>query len=424
MKIRKFYTVVLSLLMIISSLTACEETSGITVQPTETQTTLTTISTTDTTPTTTTISETTTEATTAAPPPFRSAKEIVDDMDVGINLSNTFESTGYESWHNISTISEMETAWIRNGDARIKAKYVTTEELINTIADAGFDSIRIPVTWSKALEEDDLTIRADFMARIKEVVDWSLNAGMYVIINVHHDNGDFAGWETRSNYISLEDSQMELSKKRFKSLWTQISDEFKYYDDRLIFEGINEPREVGFPEEWTTGTDAGVKNLNTLLELFVKTVRESGGYNADRALMVTEYVGNPANFSSLVLPEDDNLIISFHCYEPYLFTLDGVDKDWSSSNPEDTDLMNENFSDAYEKYVSKSIPAICGEFGALQLDATPQEDRLAYTDYFLKTAEDSNIPGFLWINGQGVIDRSTCEWEQPDLLEVIQKYMD
>jgi aryl-phospho-beta-D-glucosidase BglC (GH1 family) len=186
---------------------------------------------------------------------FRSSKEIVDDMGVGINLSNTFDAVNL-FWLDSNSISQLETGWQPSQD------HVVTKQLVNTIAEAGFDSIRIPISWSKALEEDNLTIRKDWMARIKEVVDWCLDAGLYVIINTHHDNGYVYEGGNSYNYFALEPEYYNRTKERFKNLWTQIAEEFKNYDDRLIFEDLNEPTELEHWAEDTYGTT--IDNLNEL----------------------------------------------------------------------------------------------------------------------------------------------------------------
>jgi endoglucanase len=351
---------------------------------------------------------------------FRSAKDIVDDMGIGINLSNTFDATDYDSWLINPSLLQMETAWL---PPPVEAS-ITTKKLIDTIADAGFDSIRIPVTWSKALEDDNLTIRKDWMVRVKEVVDWSLDAGLYVIINTHHDNGSYDGWETLSGYFSLDDDQFALTEKRYTAIWTQISEEFKDYDDCLIFEGTNEPREVGIPEEWSGGTAEGARNLNKFNDIFVKTVRKSGGNNSKRALMVSVYAANVNGLSTFKMPDDDNLIFSFHCYDPYLFTITAdAQKTWSASNDDDTYQIKEVFSTVNEKIVSNGIPAICGEYGALVIDKS-LNDRVSYTDFLLETAQNNNVPCFLWIGGSDFLNRESCEWQYPEILEVIQKYTD
>jgi endoglucanase len=141
--------------------------------------------------------------------------------------------------------------------------------------------------------------------------------------------------------------------------------------------------------------------------------------------MVTVYAANINGLSTFKMPDDDNLIFSFHTYDPYLFTITAnAQKTWSSEKAADTSDITRVFDTVNKQFVSKGIPAICGEFGALMYTTTPKADRLDYTDFVLKTAESEDIPCILWIDSDGVIDRSTSKWQQPDLLKVLQEYMD
>ena len=129
-----------------------------------------------------------------------------------------FEATG--SWINGTSVTNYETAW---------GSPIITKEMIKGYADEGFGVLRIPVAWSNMMGED-YTINADYVARVKEVVDWALDSGMYVILNLHWDGGWFEKFP----------SEKEESMYKYTRIWTQLAEAFKNYDDHLMFESFNE----------------------------------------------------------------------------------------------------------------------------------------------------------------------------------------
>lgn len=147
--------------------------------------------------------------------------ELVRDMGIGINLGNTFEACGdwIAEWSD-NTPSAYETAW---------GSPVITKEMIEGMADEGFGVVRVPVAWSN-LMDDNYTISADYDARIHEIVDWVIDADMYCIINIHWDGG----------WVNTFPDNKDECMRRYETMWTQIADSFKDYDDHLMFESQNE----------------------------------------------------------------------------------------------------------------------------------------------------------------------------------------
>lgn len=175
-----------------------------------------------------------------------SIQRYVEAMQPGWNLGNTFDATGSD-----------ETSW---GNPRV------TRELIEQIAAQGYKSIRIPITWKQRMGDGpDYTIDPAFLDRIEEVVDWSLDAGLYVIINLHHDS-----WLWVSNMGTEHDEVLA----RFQAAWAQIANRFKNHSRKLLFESINEPR---FSGSWGNDSPEYFKWLDELNTSFHKIVRESGG---------------------------------------------------------------------------------------------------------------------------------------------------
>ena len=325
------------------------------------------------------------------------------NVGMGWNLGNTLDSHGGPGgfdWlgggvYANTTVEEMEWAWVN---------HITTQENIQAIADAGFNTIRIPVTWFKSLDAQ-MNIREDWMARVQEIVDWSLDAGLKVVLNTHHDEYIF----------DLRDRYMHESEYAFIRVWQQIAYRFRDYNERLMFEGLNEPRTIGTPAEWTGGTPEERHNLNILNQLFVDIVRASGGNNAYRVLMVPTYAASSAEVAqrALVIPDDivhDRIVVSLHIYAPWEFALRtgaiGTRDTWDIENIAEVTPITAPLQLAYELFVSEGIPVIIGEMGALNRDNEAVRAEWAY--FFVSYARNLGMPSIWWDNGDPAITQ-----EQP-----------
>ena len=151
--------------------------------------------------------------------------------------------------------------------------------------------------------------------RVQEIVDYAIEEGMYVIVNVHHDND--------KQYFYPDETHYDRSASYLSAIWTQMAEAFKDYDDHLILESLNEPRLVGTKYEWWIDKNNdqckdAVSCINTLNQLFVDTVRASGGSNATRWLLVPGYAASPdgALNDGFAMPNDtaNRTILSVHAY--------------------------------------------------------------------------------------------------------------
>lgn len=299
-----------------------------------------------------------------------SPMDLVADMKIGWNLGNSLDAQG-----GIGIMSE--TAW---GNPKTK------ESMIDAIINAGFNVIRIPVTWDGHCgTAPEYKIHDMWLARVKEVVDYAYNKGVYVILNTHHEE-----W-----YMPNEENKV-ANGEQLVALWTQIAEYFKDYDEHLIFEGLNEPRLRGTSKEWT-GDAAASEIINYWEQLFVDAVRATGGNNTLRHLMITGYAASSSkdNLAKIKLPEDDKLIISVHAYTPYNFALNttGTDK-WSAKTggAELTNFMKM----LNELFISKGVPVIIGEFGAVNKNNTAT--RVEWADYYVRAAKEYGIVCVWWDN--------------------------
>ncbi|MBP3237603.1 MAG: glycoside hydrolase family 5 protein [Lachnospiraceae bacterium] len=235
------------------------------------------------------------------------------------------------------------------------------------------------------------------LARVKQVVDWAFEADLFVIINIHHDNYDK---NSNTGWINVTDEGYEKTSAQLKAMWEQIGNYFADYDARLIFEGMNEPRNIGSGNEWN-GTKGQWDNVNKLGTDFVNTVRGLGGKNATRFLMVPCYAAtsNSSAWKNYVFPEnDDRVIMSIHAYTPYNFALNtsGTDQ-WTSQSQKDMQEIDKLFEDIKSVLIDKGRYAVIGEFGAMSKGANI-DARTDWAGYYVSKAKEINIPVVWWDN--------------------------
>ncbi|MBQ7980692.1 MAG: cellulase family glycosylhydrolase [Oscillospiraceae bacterium] len=356
-----------------------------------------------TTTTTTTVKKTTTQKTTSS---SGSAQALIDKMTIGWNLGNTLDCSGC-TW--LSNKLDCETAW-----GNIK----TTKAMIDTVKKAGFNTVRIPVSWNDHIDSNG-KIDTKWLDRVQEVVDYAYDNDMYVILNTHHENG----------WVKLDSSKEKEIKKKFTYVWKQIATRFKDYDEKLLFEGLNEPRTEGSAQEWNGGTAAERKVLNSLYQGFVDTVRATGGNNKTRILILTPYGANSGKsaLSDLWLPEDDDRIaVSVHAYLPYNTALNtnSAEKTLTDSGKREID---NTFSNINSVLLSKGIPVIMDEFGTINKSNT--DERIEIAEYYLSVAEKYGVPCVWWDNGTncspkdgegfGLLNRKTLKWYYPDIVKAL-----
>ncbi len=281
-------------------------------------------------------------------------QEIVNEMGVGINLGNTFESCGVEQgigqWNYNCTF---ETGW---GSPKI------TKEMIEGYKAEGFSSLRIPVAWSNTFKKDDNTYTIDpaAMARVKEVAQWAVDSDLYVIINIHWDGG----WWGDSFGTNKEEAM-----NRYTTMWDQICDGFADFDDHLIFESLNE--EGGSWESHMT-QDESYTVLNEVNQAFVDLVRSKGGNNAERHLLIAGYNTDIDRTCDerFIMPTDplNRCAVSVHYYYPQGFALLNEDASWAKfrdtwGTEKDYAELNAKMDQLKKRFVDNGVPVIMGECG-------------------------------------------------------------
>jgi len=338
-----------------------------------------------------------------------SSMELTKNMKIGWSLGNTLDANCADTLNYASDQTASETCW---GNVK------TTEALFTTLMKEGFDTFRIPTTWDGHFGEGpSYTINSTWMKRVHEVVDYAYKNGAYVILNIHHEKWNYAFAN------NLQKAQTILV-----AIWKQIAAEFADYDEHLIFEGLNEPRKVGDAVEWTGGDSEGWDFVNQMNELFVKTIRGCGGKNASRHLMIPTYAATVSEnaINAFKFPSGDpNLIVSLHAYTPYNFALNNGDGAVSTfNNPSELDSL---FNLIKSKFISKNIPVIIGEFGAMSRNNDPE--RAKWAEAYTKGAKAIGVPCVVWDNGVfegtgerfGLIDRSSLQLKAPTVVQGLMK---
>ena len=353
--------------------------------------------------------------------------ELVQQMGGGWNLGNTFDATGKDG-------IESETSW---------GQPYTTKKMIDGLAASGIKTLRIPVSWhNHIIDKDSYTISPEWMLRVKTVVDWALEDGMYVIINSHHDNYENSGKMSRAKGYYPSSENLEESQRFLQNIWVQIATAFNSgYDEHLIFETMNEPRPAGTSCEWWYDGDTRCMDaaacLNKLNQTALDAIRSTGGNNEKRFVMCPPLQAslNAAASFSFKMPKDleeGRLLVSIHAYTPYSFAMESPGStSFTQDHKAELDSM---FSKLKSRLIARGYPVVIGEYGATNKNNL--EERIAWFEYFVSSATANNIPCILWDNGvyqpkknpNGTYDYSECygyynreaqTWYFPQFVQII-----
>lgn len=310
-----------------------------------------------------------------------SAAQITADMGAGWNLGNSLES-GYneEFWSNPKT----------------------TKAMIDKIAERGFTSLRIPVRWDDNYIDSNYTIDPNYMDRVETVVNYGLADGMYVIVNVHHND--------LQKQVSTDGSTQWRVKKKLSTIWKQIGNRFKNYGDKLIFEVNNEPR---CDEDWG-GNSAYYDCVNQYNEAARSAIRSTGGNNSSRLVLLPTYCASsdsPKLYGWKNLSNDKMIAVSIHAYKPFDFAYENNGHNYWTQD--DYNSLAGTFSELNSVFVSKGIPVVIGEFGATEKDN--YDDRVKYAEIYATMAKSYGMPCLWWDNNVtgyekekfGIFDRSS-----------------
>mgnify|MGYP003293663248 CR=1 FL=1 len=353
------------------------------------------------------------------------AKAITSQMTIGWNLGNSLDAHSAS----IKNPAKSVMCW---GNPE------PTKELFETVKNAGFNTVRIPTTWYPHISYNDAEQRWDvddeWMDYVKMTVDYAYELDMFIILNVHHED-----WV---NAAEFNDAAYADASAKLEGIWTEVAEVFADYDQHLIFEGMNEPRQTGLGSsvEWGAGDPNSRKYINDLNAVFVNTIRGQGSSaNSERLLMLPGYCASsdPSAIRAIEIPANGgNVALSVHAYTPYFFTMDTSDKanhtfpgksGWGADYEQELNTMFSNFAAIASE---KNAPIIIGEFSASDFDNT--DSRVAWAKCYLGNAKNAGIPCVLWDNNvsfnetgeaHGYVYRLTNTW-YPNSAPVIKAMMD
>ena len=337
------------------------------------------------------------------------AKKLSRVLRLGWNMGNHFDAFYNGSWAGEKEGYPDEEVW---GGAK------ATQATFNGVAKAGFSSVRIPVSWLKMIgDAPDYKINQEWLDRVYEVANFAHNAGLYVIVNTHHDENH--GVNNTYQWLDIKNAAKDPSlnaeiKAEIYAVWTQIAQRFADCEDWLILESFNELNDGGWG--WSTEFRADPTRqcniLNEWNQVFVDAVRGAGGHNATRWLGVPTYAANPEFEKYLTLPDDPagKTMVAVHFYDPFDYTLGEPQyTDWGhTAAPDrkadggDEDHVRNVFNNLYTKYVANNVPVYLGEFGCSMRSMSNSRAWaffLYYLEYVCKAANTYCLPCFLWDNG-------------------------
>ena len=323
---------------------------------------------------------------------------------MGWNLGNALESAGANwddangTWKDtwLNDYHDWETGW---NNPR------TTRSMIQKVKDAGFDAIRVPVRWvPHIIDYTTMTVDPIWMARVKEVVNWCLDEGLFVILNTHHEM-----WLERHPFYK---EQEELQRK-LKALWTNIATEFRDYDSRLAFAGTNE-----VTDNWQAPTEENYSVQNGYNQNFVDAVRATGGRNYYRQLIVQTFACDPSyGLSGFIIPEDKvegRLSVEFHYYSPYSYCSGSKDSYyyWGEAFADKGDICpdgNERglrnlFAQIRKAWFEKGFGVVLGEYGVSrhysdEAHREVQDDNARYyLECVARESRKNGFAAFVWDN--------------------------
>ena len=357
------------------------------------------------------------------------ASQIVFEMGAGWNLGNQLELSS-------------------NGTPSESTPNVT-QASIQKVKAAGFKTIRIPVSYmNKIGSAPNYTIDSAWLNRVKTVVDYAYNEGLYVIINIHGDGYN----SVPGSWLLVNSNDQTTIRDKYQKVWQQIANTFVNYDEHLIFESMNEE----FDGTWETPNTTYYSNLNAYNQIFVDTVRQTGGNNSARWLLIPGWntsidytVGNYGfalptdNYRSTAIPSSEKrIMISVHYYSPWDFCGEesGTITQWGATATNTSkkstwgqeDYLDSQLKSTYDKFVTQGYPVVVGEFGSIDktaFDSTNNTYRAAFAKAVSATARKYGSVPIIWDNGWngnygfGLFNRSTYTITQQGIIDAIMSVM-
>jgi len=321
-------------------------------------------------------------------------------MGFGVNIGNTLDNT--TTW---------ETGW---GNPQI------TRDYIQNLAALGFRVVRLPVAWDSFAHNGQ--IDPDKLARVGQIADWITAAGMFCVINIHWDGG-WIDSDDQKRFAKTYHTFSPEAEAKYASYWNQIATYFADRDQHLVFEGFNE--ESNF--EGAGSDQKAYAMLARVNQLFVDTVRKTGGHNPTRLLVIPGYTTDILKTTNghFPLPHDPaphKLFISVHYYTPWAFAGMEEDASWGKMQPtwgSRSDIAElTHLFDRMQSFAQRNdIPVFMGEFAP-----NPKKEQASRVRWMLAVAQGALARGMvpvLWETGQDISRRPPYS-PSPALAEVLR----
>ncbi|MDR2559680.1 MAG: glycoside hydrolase family 5 protein [Oscillospiraceae bacterium] len=342
--------------------------------------------------------------------------DYAENMGIGWNLGNTLDGRGGDD------LAGRETSW---------GNPVTTREFIQSIADRGFGHIRIPFTIDDRYADNGAdtpvgelryVIHEDWLNRYTEVAEWSLEAGLTVMINIHHDSWIWLGRGENSWDGDINSWQY----RRFTDHWKQLAAAFAHMPDTVMFETINEPE-----------FHADAQNrLNLINRAAFDIIRATPG-NESRIIVIPTVKTNHESVNSSAARDfirslnDENIIATVHYYCDWVFGANlGITMFDEVGSGRTAREAVDSFYEIIDRYfLSEGIGVTVGEWGLLAYDGGTDilqtGEELKYYEYVQHLAnENRGVSLSFWDNGSGINRRDTPDfgWHQPRVGAVLENF--
>lgn len=274
-------------------------------------------------------------------------------------------------------------------------------EYFDAVKDVGFDCVRLPISFADYVSKDYYKLDEDYMTKIDSYINYALNDNLTIIVDFH-------------NFVGIMNNP-EANKECFLVIWNQLSERYKDYSEKLIFELLNEPQNNLEGEVW-----------NEYLAEGIDVIRKN---DKDRKIIIGPDCHNSVDrLYNLKVPRDKNLIVTFHYYEPDDFTFQGneyhggykkkLGAKWNGTE-EELSVIRNKFEIAKKWSKANKIGVFVGEFGAEKKAEEPY--RKMWTGAVRKKADEDYFAWGYWelCSDFGIYDSKTGQWDRDMLSQLI-----
>lgn len=202
-------------------------------------------------------------------------------------------------------LSYLENYWLGTkeknfGDFMNSKDAAKRKQMFTDIKKAGFSTVRIPICFSAwiNLERPYDWNNKEGLQMADNFVKWALENNLVTIIDLHHTEFDGSIPEAKN-------------PERTINLWNKIAERYKNTDpEKVFFELRNEPHNIK-PEVWRWEANEIIKVVRKIAPKHTLVVGFHD-WNSRKAMIESEPF------------EDENIIYTFHYYDPFVFTHQGA----------------------------------------------------------------------------------------------------